>query len=660
MGVRLAATKLHIPPSAARRPTFLPFVAVLLLCSASYLLGVWQHGGFASPSESPAVSIATAVACTTAAAPATRKKAPSARARSRSSPSEPSRALDFSAHHAAAADEALTSAASSGSSSSSSSASPRRYPACPVRYSEYTPCEDVERSLRYPRDRLVYRERHCPASERERLRCLVPAPRGYRTPFPWPASRDVAWFANVPHKELTVEKAVQNWIRVDGDKLRFPGGGTMFPNGADAYIDDIGKIIPLHDGSIRTALDTGCGVASWGAYLLSRDILAMSFAPRDSHEAQVQFALERGVPAMIGVLASNRLTYPARAFDMAHCSRCLIPWQLYDGLYLIEVDRVLRPGGYWILSGPPINWKKYWKGWERTKEDLNAEQQAIEAVARSLCWNKVKEAGDIAVWQKPYNHAGCKASRKAKSPPFCSGKNPDAAWYDKMEACITPLPEVSGASDVAGGAVKKWPQRLTAVPPRVSRGGIRGVTAKSFAQDTELWRRRVRHYKSVISQFEQKGRYRNVLDMNARLGGFAAALAAAGDPLWVMNMVPTVGNTTTLGAIYERGLIGSYQDWCEGMSTYPRTYDLIHADSVFTLYKNRCEMDRILLEMDRVLRPRGTVIIRDDVDMLVKVKSVADGMRWDSQIVDHENGPLVREKILLVVKKYWTAQDQDQ
>ena len=74
-------------------------------------------------------------------------------------------------------------------------------------------------------------------------------------------------------------------------------------------------------------------VASWGAYLLSRNILAMSFAPRDSHEAQVQFALERGVPAMVGVLASNRLTYPARSFDMAHCSRCLIPWQLYGMLH---------------------------------------------------------------------------------------------------------------------------------------------------------------------------------------------------------------------------------------------------------------------------------------------------------------------------------------
>ena len=225
-----------------------------------------------------------------------------------------------------------------------------------------------------------------------------------------------------------------------------------------------------------------------------------------------------------------------------------------------------------------------------------------------------------------------------------------------MEACVTPLPEVSDASEVAGGAVKKWPQRLTAVPPRVSRGTVKGVTAKAFQQDTELWKKRVRHYKAVINQFEQKGRYRNVLDMNARLGGFAAALASY--PLWVMNMVPAVANSSALGVVYERGLIGSYQDWCEGTSTYPRTYDLIHADSVFTLYKSRCEMDTILLEMDRVLRPEGTVIIRDDVDMLVKVKSVSDRMRWDSQIVDHEDGPLVREKILLVAKTYWTAKNQ--
>ncbi|KAA8529597.1 hypothetical protein F0562_034303 [Nyssa sinensis] len=45
-------------------------------------------------------------------------------------------------------------------------------------------------------------------------------------------------------------------------------------------------------------------------------------------------------------------------------------------------------------------------------------------------------------------------------------------------------------------------------------------------------------------------------------------------------------------------------------------------------------------EMDRILRPEGSVIIRDDVDILVKVKRIVDGLNWDSQIVDHEDGAL--------------------
>jgi hypothetical protein len=78
------------------------------------------------------------------------------------------------------------------------------------------------------------------------------------------------------------------------------------------------------------------------------------------------------------------------------------------------------------------------------------------------------------------------------------------------------------------------------------------------------------------------------------------------------------------------------------MSTYPKTYDLIHDDSLFSLYNGRCELQDIMLEMDRILRPEGAVIIRDDV--LVKVKNIANGLEWDSSIVDHENGPLERER----------------
>jgi hypothetical protein len=97
---------------------------------------------------------------------------------------------------------------------------------------------------------------------------------------------------------------------------------------------------------------------------------------------------------------------------------------------LIEVDRVLRPGGYWVLSGPPINWKKHWKGWERTKDDLNDEQMKIEAVAKSLCWRKFVEKGDIAIWQKPINHLNCKVNRKiTQNPPFCPALDPEKAWY---------------------------------------------------------------------------------------------------------------------------------------------------------------------------------------------------------------------------------------
>ena len=74
----------------------------------------------------------------------------------------------------------------------------------------------------------------------------------------------------------------------------------------------------------------------------------MSFAPRDSHEAQVQFALERGVPAVIGVLGTIKMPYPSRAFDMAHCSRCLIPWGANGMNFLFSVPP------YYYISGSEI------------------------------------------------------------------------------------------------------------------------------------------------------------------------------------------------------------------------------------------------------------------------------------------------------------------
>ncbi|GAU43390.1 hypothetical protein TSUD_254730 [Trifolium subterraneum] len=79
--------------------------------------------------------------------------------------------------------------------------------------------------------------------------------------------------------------------RLSKDKFKFPGGGTQFIHRADEYLHHISK---------------------------------------DVHENQIQFALERGVPAMVTAFATRRLLYPSQAFDLIHCSRCRIDWTRDD------------------------------------------------------------------------------------------------------------------------------------------------------------------------------------------------------------------------------------------------------------------------------------------------------------------------------------------
>lgn len=93
----------------------------------------------------------------------------------------------------------------------------------------------------------------------------------------------------------------------------------------------LGDMITNETGNLRSAgvvqvLDVGCGVASFSAYLLPLDIQTMSFAPKDSHENQIQFALERGIGAMISAIATKQLPYPSSSFEMVHCSRCRVDW----------------------------------------------------------------------------------------------------------------------------------------------------------------------------------------------------------------------------------------------------------------------------------------------------------------------------------------------
>ena len=76
-----------------------------------------------------------------------------------------------------------------------------------------------------------------------------------------------------------------------------------------------------------------------------------------------------------------------------------------------------------------INWKQYYQSWQRSKEELQQEQEKIEEIAELLCWEKKYEKGDLAIWQKRINTRSCPRSLNTiDPPPACESGNPDDYW----------------------------------------------------------------------------------------------------------------------------------------------------------------------------------------------------------------------------------------
>ncbi|GLT43820.1 hypothetical protein SLA2020_177500 [Shorea laevis] len=510
---------------------------------------------------------------------------------------------------------------------------------CDESMREYIPCMDNVQAIKRLKsiDRGQSFERHCPEVGKG-LNCLVPAPKGYRPPIPWPRSRDEVWFSNVPHTRLVDDKGGQNWISKDKDKFKFPGGGTQFIHGADKYLDQINQMVPdvAWGHHTRVVLDVGCGVASFGAYLLLRNVLTMSIAPKDVHENQIQFALERNVPAMVAAFATRRLLYPSQAFDLIHCSRCRINWTRDDGVWLLEANRLLRAGGYFVWAAQPVY-----------KHEEALEEQWIEMLnlTTRLCWNLVKKEGYVAMWQKPYNNS-CYLSREAGTePPLCDpNDDPDNVWYVDLKACITRLPE-----NGYGANTPPWPPRLQTPPDRLQSIQIDAYIARNelFKAESKFWIETIASYVRAF-RWKQMG-LRNVMDMRAGFGGFAAALIESTLDAWVLNVVPVSG-PNTLPVIYDRGLLGVMHDWCEPFDTYPRTYDFLHAAGLFSIERKRCSMSTIMLEMDRILRPGGHVYIRDSMDVMDELQDIAKAMGWQVVLRDTAEGPHASYRILTCEK----------
>ncbi|KAF8090391.1 hypothetical protein N665_0478s0049 [Sinapis alba] len=509
---------------------------------------------------------------------------------------------------------------------------------------DYIPCLDNEEAIKKltSRGHFEHRERHCPEDPPT---CLVSLPEGYKESIKWPESRDKIWYHNVPHTKLAEVKGHQNWVKVTGEFLTFPGGGTQFIHGALHYIDFLQQSIKniAWGKNTRVVLDVGCGVASFGGFLFERDVIAMSLAPKDEHEAQVQFALERKIPAISAVMGTKRLPFPSRVFDLIHCARCRVPWHNDGGMLLLELNRMLRPGGYFVWSATPV--------YQKLEEDVQIWKE-MSALTKSMCWelvtiNKDKLNGiGAAIYQKPVTNE-CYEKRKHKKPPMCKNNDDsNAAWYVPLQACMHKVP--TNVVERGSKWPVSWPLRLQTPPYWLnsSQMGIYGKPAPlDFTTDYEHWK----HVVSKVYMNEMGiswSNVRNVMDMRAVYGGFAAALKDL--QVWVMNVV-NINSPDTLPIIYERGLFGIYHDWCESFSTYPRSYDLLHADHLFSKLKARCNLVPVMAEVDRIVRPGGKLIVRDEANVIREIENMLKSLHWDVHLTFSKH----QEGILSAQKGFW-------
>ncbi|TXG48862.1 hypothetical protein EZV62_024737 [Acer yangbiense] len=365
------------------------------------------------------------------------------------------------------------------------------------------------------------------------------------------------WYDNVSHPKLVDYKKDQNWVQKSGDYFIFPGSGTQFKEGSTSYIEFVEKALPKIEFSkhIQVVLDVGCGVVSFGGYTLDKDVITMSFAPKDEHEAQIQFH-----------------------------------WDADGWKPLLELNKILRPGGFFVWSATPV--------YRDNERDRNIWKGFYGSSTESMCWKVVAKTVDasgigLVIYQKPVSYS-CYKQRKDNYPPLVSGNKVrivhvmlklhllllSCVSYVPLSNCISRLP-VGGKSKLYNWPAP-WPQRLSSKPPSLSAATD---AEEAFNEDTKHWSALVFdvYLEGLAKNWSS---VRNVMDMNSSYGGFAAALIDR--PVWVMNVVA------------------------------------IDAQDTLCL----CDIRDVAAEMDQLLRPGGYVLVQDAAETINKFTLILRSLHW--------------------------------
>ncbi|CAL8994675.1 unnamed protein product [Prunus brigantina] len=520
----------------------------------------------------------------------------------------------------------------------------------------YVPCYNVSANLFAGFKDGEEFDRQCEVS-RNRERCLVRPPKDYKIPLRWPAGRDVIWSGNVKITKdqfLSSGSMTKRLMLLEENQIAFHSEDGLIFDGVKDYSLQIAKMLGLSDDSqflqagVQTVLDIGCGFGSFGAHLVSLNVMAICIAAYEATGSQVQLTLERGLPAMIGNFITRQLPYPALSFEMVHCAQCGIVWDKKDWTLLLEVDRVLKPGGYFVLTSSTS------QPYGSSLSMKNSMLTPMEEMTPKICWTLKAQQYETFIWQKTVD-SDCYTSRKQGAIPLCNEGHDVRSYYKPLVSCIS------------GTTNKRWtPIRNRSSSPHQLNSAeleIHGVQPDDFFEDLQIWRSALRNYWSLLTPLifsdhpKRPGdedplppfnMIRNVMDMSAHYGGLNAAFLEERKSVWVMNVVP-VNALYTLPLILDLGFAGVLHDWCEPFPTYPRTYDLLHANGLLShLSSERCSMMDLLLEMDRILRPEGWVVLCDKVGAIEMARMFATQIRWEARVIDLQNGS---DQRLLVCQK---------
>lgn len=84
---------------------------------------------------------------------------------------------------------------------------------------------------------------------------------------------------------------------------------------------------------------------------------------------------------------------------------CKTVTRVTDGIFLIEADRLLKPGGYFVWTSPITNAQTF------LRNKVNKKRwDIVHDFAENLCWEMLSQQDETVVWKKT-SKRNCYSSR---------------------------------------------------------------------------------------------------------------------------------------------------------------------------------------------------------------------------------------------------------